>query len=137
MRKHWSISFWHSLGCLYPFLHSGSCFRWPNVQNDERGTKNRLDVRKRARTGRLKINSLYSKKLFQQIEGEIKLENVSFAYPRAADHLVLRGINLKAAKGKSLALVGPSGKFHSVKSLIKCAFRLWKDNYYGSSGALL
>ncbi len=41
------------------------------------------------------------------VEGEIELVNVSYAYD--GEHDVLQGINLKIKKGKTTALVGPSG----------------------------
>ncbi|KAI6184938.1 Multidrug resistance protein pgp-3 [Aphelenchoides bicaudatus] len=43
------------------------------------------------------------------IEGEIKLDQVEFSYPRAPDHKVLHGLSLTANTAKTLALCGPSG----------------------------
>lgn len=45
-------------------------------------------------------------KILKQFERHIEFKNVSFAYDN--DH-VLRNINLKIEKGKTIALVGPSG----------------------------
>lgn len=45
-------------------------------------------------------------KILEQFEQEIEFRNVNFAYDK--DH-VLRNINLKIKKGKTVALVGPSG----------------------------
>lgn len=44
--------------------------------------------------------------LLKDFQGSIEFQNVSFAYDR--DH-VLQNINLKIEKGKTIALVGPSG----------------------------
>jgi ATP-binding cassette subfamily B protein len=41
------------------------------------------------------------------VRGDIELENVWFAYQ--GDRFVLRGINLRASAGQTVALVGPSG----------------------------
>ncbi len=41
------------------------------------------------------------------VEGEIELDNVTYAYD--GEHDVLQGISLKIQKGKTTALVGPSG----------------------------
>ncbi len=43
----------------------------------------------------------------QDVKGEIRVENVSFAYDGDLD--VLRGINLTVRPGETLAIVGPSG----------------------------
>jgi len=41
--------------------------------------------------------------------GEIRLENINFSYPARPDTEVLRQITVKADRGKTVALVGPSG----------------------------
>lgn len=41
--------------------------------------------------------------------GHIQFQNISFAYPSRAQHLVLRDVSFEAKKGETVALVGPSG----------------------------
>ncbi|CAD5227451.1 unnamed protein product [Bursaphelenchus xylophilus] len=55
------------------------------------------------------IDSMSEGGLTPEIEGEIKFENVFFAYPNNPQHRVLNGFTLQANKGETLALVGPSG----------------------------
>ena len=44
--------------------------------------------------------------ILQEFKSEIEFKNVSFAYER---ELVLKNVNLKVEKGKTIALIGPSG----------------------------
>ena len=44
-----------------------------------------------------------------EVRGEIEFSDVSFAYPTRPDNTVLKRLNLKIPKGKTIALVGPSG----------------------------
>ena len=44
-----------------------------------------------------------------QVEGHLKLQDVSYYYQMRPDHMVLNKINLEVPAGKSLALVGRSG----------------------------
>ena len=44
-----------------------------------------------------------------EFAGEVKFENVSFAYPTRSDISVLNGVSFSAAQGEVVALVGPSG----------------------------
>jgi ABC-type multidrug transport system fused ATPase/permease subunit len=46
---------------------------------------------------------------FQDIRGDVCLENISFAYPIQPRCLVLNGVTIRAPAGKTIALVGPSG----------------------------
>uniref|UniRef100_A0A1I7VMP2 ABC transporter family protein n=1 Tax=Loa loa TaxID=7209 RepID=A0A1I7VMP2_LOALO len=43
------------------------------------------------------------------LRGNIKLENVRFAYPANRNRLVVKGLTMEALKGKMVALVGSSG----------------------------
>ncbi|CAD5210025.1 unnamed protein product [Bursaphelenchus okinawaensis] len=43
------------------------------------------------------------------VEGQIKFENVNFAYPTRPNSEVLKGLNLSINPGETVALVGPSG----------------------------
>lgn len=76
------------------------------------------------------INSMGDKGKNSQIEGQIQLENVEFAYPRAPDRKVLRGLSFQAEKAKSLALVGPSGcKSFQIHNFTIVLFRRKINNY--------
>jgi ATP-binding cassette subfamily B (MDR/TAP) protein 1 len=44
-----------------------------------------------------------------QVEGHLKLQDVSFFYQMRPDNIVLNKFNLEVPAGKSLALVGRSG----------------------------
>ncbi|MCS6795283.1 MAG: ABC transporter transmembrane domain-containing protein, partial [Raineya sp.] len=46
---------------------------------------------------------------FTKIEGNIRIENLHFAYPTRPDVAVLKGISLQIQKGQKIALVGHSG----------------------------
>lgn len=49
----------------------------------------------------------------QRLEGNITFDNVSFRYENSdaadSDHMVIHGLNMEIEKGKTVALVGPSG----------------------------
>jgi ATP-binding cassette subfamily B (MDR/TAP) protein 1 len=53
-----------------------------------------------------KIDSMSDQGLKPEIEGEIRLDNIEFSYPRAPEHKILHGLSLRAEAAKSLALVG-------------------------------
>ncbi len=46
-----------------------------------------------------------------QVEGEIQLKGVHFAYPTRKDVRVLTGLTLSIKRGQIVALVGRSGGF--------------------------
>jgi len=47
-------------------------------------------------------------------EGTLQFENVSFAYPSAADRPVLKNVNFEARRGETIAIVGPPGSGKST-----------------------
>ncbi len=49
------------------------------------------------------------KSLPEQVQADIELRDVHFCYPTRPDHKAVDAVNLKVAKGKTLALVGASG----------------------------
>ncbi|XP_075165310.1 mitochondrial potassium channel ATP-binding subunit [Haematobia irritans] len=66
----------------------------------------------------------------QRLNGEIRFENVSFAYPTRPDHIVLKDFSLVLRPGETVALVGASG---SGKSTIAA---LVERFYEPSSGTI-
>lgn len=57
---------------------------------------------------------------FDKLSGEIRFENVTFAYPSRPDQIVLREFNLTLKPGQTVALVGASGSGKStIASLIE------------------
>ncbi|CAL8095688.1 unnamed protein product [Calicophoron daubneyi] len=53
-------------------------------------------------------------KVLDHFEGNITLENVTFAYPTRPDITVLKNFNLHLKSGQTVALVGPSGSGKST-----------------------
>lgn len=49
-----------------------------------------------------------------RIKGDVELENLTFTYPSRKEIQVLKGINLTANKGETIAIVGPSGSGKST-----------------------
>ncbi|MEI9424246.1 ABC transporter ATP-binding protein [Mesorhizobium sp. Cs1299R1N1] len=47
-------------------------------------------------------------------EGIVRFDNVSFAYPDARNHQILRNISFEARRGETLAIVGPPGSGKST-----------------------
>lgn len=64
------------------------------------------------------------------VEGALRLEAVSFAYPQASEQTVLNAITLNIAPGERIALVGPSGAGKST------LFQLLQRFYDVSSGSI-
>lgn len=57
---------------------------------------------------------------FDKLTGEIRFENVTFAYPSRPDQIVLRDFSLTLKPGQTVALVGASGSGKStVASLLE------------------
>lgn len=66
-----------------------------------------------------------------KIAGEVRFENVAFAYPGRTDVMVLNNISLTAAKGQQIALVGPSGAGKStVASLLLQFYNTTQGNIF-------
>ncbi|XP_055839508.1 mitochondrial potassium channel ATP-binding subunit [Episyrphus balteatus] len=56
----------------------------------------------------------------ERLSGEIRFDNVSFAYPTRPDHIVLKDFSLTLRPGETVALVGASGSGKStIASLIE------------------
>lgn len=67
------------------------------------------------RSGRRRIS-------VRQVRGEIEIQNLQFAY--APSRPVLRGISLRAAPGRTTAIVGPTGSGKST--IVKLLLRLYE-----------
>ncbi len=66
-----------------------------------------------------------------KIAGEVRFENVAFAYPGRTDVTVLNNISLTATKGQQIALVGPSGAGKStVASLLLQFYHTTQGNIF-------
>ena len=65
----------------------------------------------------------------QPLSGEIRVEDVIFAYPARPDVKVLRGMNVTVKPGQTLALVGTSG---SGKSTVVSLIERFYDPHAGS-----
>ncbi|KAJ8900790.1 hypothetical protein NDN08_000090 [Rhodosorus marinus] len=70
-----------------------------------------------------------SGEVMEKCQGEVELKNVSFRYPARPEMTVLKGLQVKAEKGKMLALVGPSG---SGKSTVVTLAERFYDPYSGT-----
>lgn len=60
------------------------------------------------------VHEVQHPKIIHSFEKEIEYKNISFAYTRGDDGHVLKNINLKIGKGKTIALVGQSGSGKST-----------------------
>jgi ABC-type multidrug transport system fused ATPase/permease subunit len=60
------------------------------------------------------VESWHGRRQAPRLTGEIRFENVSFAYPSAPERQVLHGINLHIRPGEHVAFVGPSGSGKST-----------------------
>ncbi|MEH8021139.1 ABC transporter transmembrane domain-containing protein [Rheinheimera metallidurans] len=65
------------------------------------------------------------------VQGNIRLQQLSFAYPQVADRTVLHQLNLTIQRGERVALVGPSGAGKTT------LFQLLQRFYLPSSGQIL
>jgi hypothetical protein len=73
----------------------------------------------------------------------IFLRDVHFRYPSRPEHRVLNGLSLKIPVGKTVALVGPSGKFYVLDVLSdevsnsSCCNRVRQVNYFSITSTIL
>ncbi|MFY7731965.1 MAG: ABC transporter ATP-binding protein [Bacteroidia bacterium] len=66
-----------------------------------------------------------------KIAGEVRFENVAFAYPGRTEITVLNNISLTATKGQQIALVGPSGAGKStIASLLLQFYHTMQGNIF-------
>ncbi len=66
-----------------------------------------------------------------KIAGEVRFENVAFAYPGRTEITVLNNISLTATKGQQIALVGPSGAGKStIASLLLQFYHTIQGNIF-------
>ena len=70
-------------------------------------------------------------KILASVVGEIRLQNVLFAYPMRSEHNVYKGLDLTIEAGSTVALVGPSGCGKST------AVQLIERFYDPDAGAVL
>ena len=59
-----------------------------------------------------------------ELEADIVMENINFAYPTRHEVKILDGLNLRIASGKKTAIVGPSG---SGKSTLIALIERWYE----------
>lgn len=70
-------------------------------------------------------------KFFQINDGIVKLKKVKFAYPSRPNNFVANNLDIQVLKGKTVALVGPSGGGKStIITLLQCF-------YQANSGSLV
>jgi len=88
-----------------------------------------LYQRAMASTNRI-LNLLATEKRMQdgaenlaEVQGDVRLEEVFFAYPNSADVSVLRGVSLEFAAGETTAIVGATGAGKST--LVKLLLRFY------------
>lgn len=61
-----------------------------------------------------------------RLRGDVKFENVVFAYPSRKDNPVLKGLSLSAQNGQQVAIVGPSGAGKST--LVSMLMRFYEPD---------
>lgn len=66
-------------------------------------------------------------RMVSNIKGHVKFCNVRFRYPSRSDIIILDGLNLEVAAGKSLAVVGPSGSGKST--VVSLVMRFYDPNH--------
>jgi ABC-type multidrug transport system fused ATPase/permease subunit len=68
--------------------------------------------------------SLETREVRETAEGHAALDDVKFAYPSRPNQLILKGLNLEAKPGQTVALVGKSG---CGKSTVMGLLERWYD----------
>ncbi|MFH5181779.1 ABC transporter ATP-binding protein [Paenibacillus sp. TAB 01] len=86
----------------------------------QRGKASEIRLMEIFRTQPEVVDDVAAKQEIDQIDGDIEIRNLTFSYPEAV-RPTLRNINLKVAKGSSLAIVGRvgSGKSTLVDLLVR------------------
>ena len=80
------------------------------------------------RASKIDLEKTHSGKTKESVEGLAKLENMHFAYPTRPNALILKGLDLEAKPGMTVALVGKSG---CGKSTVMGLLERWYDPVSG------
>ncbi|GMM27448.1 ATP-binding cassette permease [Martiniozyma asiatica (nom. inval.)] len=60
------------------------------------------------------IDPIHGSKLAKPVQGKIKFENVTFAYPTRPDNIIFKNLSFEIAAGSNVCIVGPSGRGKST-----------------------
>lgn len=101
-----------------------------SYNNIQKGVASEERINKILHADNLIFDSLAAKDL-NQFSSSIEYKHVWFAYHKKGDGYVLKDINLKIEKGKTIALVGQSGSGKTTLADMLCRF------YESDKGALL
>jgi len=97
---------------------SGMADLYSQIQKAIGATENLMDILDE-NPEPIEISSTKTK---QCCTGEVKFQNVSFAYPSRKDMIVLKDISFSVNKGEQVALVGPSGAGKSTVTQLLLRF---------------